>query len=110
MRGACWSTGTANESIGVTKGLMTVPRHASLRSNRESVVYCTGAVIRLVRVYPLVDPKHLDRYLVGFDFRQNDREELGINDAEQMARAVRAGLSKRLIYEQLTAPRKPKAL
>jgi transposase-like protein len=34
----------------------------------------------LVGVYQHVDVKHLDRYLAEFDFRQNTREKLGIND------------------------------
>jgi transposase-like protein len=53
----------------------------------------------LVGVYQRVDAKHLDRYLAEFDFRQNTREKLGVNDAERMALTVRASLGKRLTYE-----------
>ncbi len=34
----------------------------------------------LVGVYHHVDKHHLDRYLAEFDFRQNTRAKLGIND------------------------------
>jgi transposase-like protein len=37
----------------------------------------------LVGVYQHVDKKHLDRYLAEFDFRQNNRAKLGINDVER---------------------------
>ncbi len=37
----------------------------------------------LVGVYQHVDTKHLDRYLAEFDFRQNTRERLGINDSQR---------------------------
>jgi transposase-like protein len=53
----------------------------------------------LVGIYQRVDAKHLDRYLAEFDFRQNNREKLGVNDTERMARAVRAGRGKRLTYQ-----------
>ncbi len=62
----------------------------------------------LVGVYQRVDSKHLDRYLAEFDFRQNNREKLGINDTERMVLAVRSARGKRLTY-QTTPPRKPKA-
>jgi transposase-like protein len=53
----------------------------------------------LVGVYQRVGTKHLDRYLAEFDFRQNTREKLGVNDAERMALATRAAKGKRLTYQ-----------
>jgi transposase-like protein len=53
----------------------------------------------LVGVYQHVDKKHLDRYLAEFDFRQNTRAKLGINDEQRTALAVRAARGKRLTYE-----------
>jgi hypothetical protein len=55
----------------------------------------------LVGVYQRVDAKHLDRYLAEFDFHQNNREKLGINDTERMARAVRSARGKRLTYQTI---------
>jgi transposase-like protein len=53
----------------------------------------------LVGVYQHVDKRHLDRYLAEFDFRQNTRAKLGINDQERTDRAVRGMVGKRLMYK-----------
>ena len=53
----------------------------------------------LVGIYQHVDSKHLDRYLAEFDFRQNTREKLGINDEQRTAIAVRSARGKRLTYQ-----------
>jgi hypothetical protein len=52
----------------------------------------------LVGVYQHVDKKHLDRYLSEFDFRQNTRAALGINDVERAKRAIRGMVGRRLTY------------
>jgi transposase-like protein len=52
----------------------------------------------LVGVYQHVDRKHLDRYLAEFDFRQNTRAKLGINDVQRAALAVQGMAGKRLMY------------
>ena len=53
----------------------------------------------LVGVYQHVDSHHLNRYLAEFDFRQNTRERLGINDTRRAEDCV-AGqyVGKRLMY------------
>jgi hypothetical protein len=43
--------------------------------------------------------RHLDRYLAEFDFRQNTRAKLGIDDVQREALAVRAAKGKRLTYQ-----------
>jgi len=53
----------------------------------------------LVGIYQHVDIKHLDRYLAEFDFRQNTRAKLGIDDVERAAIAVRSAKGKRLTYQ-----------
>ncbi|MGF1608773.1 MAG: IS1595 family transposase [Kiloniellales bacterium] len=53
----------------------------------------------LIGVYQHVDNKHLDRYLAEFDFRQNNRAKLGINDIERADRALIGVKGKRLTYE-----------
>ncbi len=53
----------------------------------------------LVGIYQHMDAKHIDRYLAEFDFRQNTRAKLGINDEQRAALAVRAGKGKRLTYQ-----------
>jgi transposase-like protein len=52
----------------------------------------------LVGTYQHVDKKHLDRYLAEFDFRQNTREKLGIDDEQRADLAVKGMAGKRLTY------------
>lgn len=52
----------------------------------------------LVGVYQHMDSAHLDRYLAEFDFRQNTRAKLGINDTQRMGIAVAGAKGKRLTY------------
>jgi transposase-like protein len=53
----------------------------------------------LVGIYQHVDQKHLDRYLAEFDFRQNNRAALGINDEQRADVAVKGFSGKRLTYQ-----------
>ena len=53
----------------------------------------------LVGIYQHVDKKHLDRYLAEFDFRQNTRARLGINDVQREQIAVKGFAGKRLTYQ-----------
>jgi transposase-like protein len=52
----------------------------------------------LIGTYQHVDKKHLDRYLAEFDFRQNNRVALGIDDTERAEIALRGFAGKRLTY------------
>lgn len=52
----------------------------------------------LVGVYQHVDKHHLDRYLAEFDFRQNNRARLGINDTQRADLALDGMKGKRLTY------------
>lgn len=52
----------------------------------------------LVSTYQHVDKRHLDRYLSEFDFRQNTRAKLGIDDVERTKHAIRGMAGKRLTY------------
>jgi transposase-like protein len=52
----------------------------------------------LVGIYQHVDKHHLDRYLAEFDFRQNTRAKLGINDTQRAAIALQGVKGKRLRY------------
>jgi transposase-like protein len=55
----------------------------------------------LVGVYQHVDSKHLDRYLAEFDFRQNTRAKLGIDDVQREAIAIKGAKGKRLTFETI---------
>ena len=58
----------------------------------------------LIGTYQHVDKRHLDRYLAEFDFRQNTRARLGIDDVQRAALAVQAGKGKRLTYQTIDHP------
>jgi transposase-like protein len=53
----------------------------------------------LVGVYQHVDKKHLDRYLAEFDFRQNTRAKLGVDDEQRADLALKGFAGKRLTYQ-----------
>jgi hypothetical protein len=52
----------------------------------------------IVGIYQHVSTNHFDRYLAEFDFRQNTRARLGIDDVERARIAVRGAQGKRLTY------------
>jgi transposase-like protein len=54
----------------------------------------------LVGTYQHMSEQHLPRYLAEFDFRQNNRERLGVNDAGRAARVLKGAEGKRLTYQQ----------
>lgn len=53
----------------------------------------------LIGVYQRVESQHLDRYLSEFDFRQNTREKLGIDDTRRAEIALQGVRGKRLTYQ-----------
>ncbi len=53
----------------------------------------------MIGIYQHVEMQHLHRYTAEFDFRQNTRERLGIDDAERAQIALRGMKGKRLTYE-----------
>jgi transposase-like protein len=53
----------------------------------------------LVGVYQHMDARHLDRYLAEFDFRQNTRAKLGIDDSQRAEIALQGVKGKRLTYQ-----------
>lgn len=52
----------------------------------------------LVGTYQRVDKRHLNRYLAEFDFRQNNRVKIGIDDVTRANIAIRGMVGKRLMY------------
>lgn len=52
----------------------------------------------MVGVYQHCTERHLHRYLAEFDFRYNNRQKLGINDAARTEQAVIGAVGKRLTY------------
>jgi transposase-like protein len=53
----------------------------------------------MVGIYQHVESQHLHRYVAEFDFRQNTRERLGINDVQRAEIALKGFKGKRLTYQ-----------
>jgi transposase-like protein len=54
----------------------------------------------IIGTFHHVSPQHLKRYLGEFDFRYNERQGFGINDAARAVKAVRGTVGKRMTYQQ----------
>lgn len=59
----------------------------------------------MIGVYQHVESQHLQRYVAEFDFRQNNRARLGIDDAKRAEIALEGFKGKRLTYQ--TVAREP---
>jgi hypothetical protein len=51
-------------------------------------------------VYHHVSQQHLKRYLAEFDFRYNERQALGVSDAQRLAKSGQGIVGKRLTYRR----------
>jgi transposase-like protein len=54
----------------------------------------------IIGTYHSVSQQHLKRYLAEFDFRYNEREGLGVDDAARMAKSIPGIVGKRLTYRR----------
>lgn len=59
-------------------------------------------------VYHHVSPQHLKLYLAEYDYRYNQREAVGVNDAERMEKSISGIVGKRLTYRRTGEQRQPK--
>ena len=50
--------------------------------------------------YHHVSAQHLKRYLAEFDFRYNERENLGVSDAQRMEKSLKGIVGKRMTYRR----------
>ena len=57
----------------------------------------------MVGVYQHCGEQHLQRYLAEFDFRQNHRAKLGVNDEMRAEKALKGIVGKRLTYRRTNA-------
>jgi transposase-like protein len=53
----------------------------------------------LIGIYQHVESQHLHRYVAEFDFRQNTRERLGVDDVSRAKTALQGFKGKRLTYQ-----------
>jgi transposase-like protein len=58
----------------------------------------------MVGVYQHCESQHLHRYVAEFDFRQNTREKLGVDDVQRAEIALKGMKGKRLTYETVGKP------
>lgn len=61
----------------------------------------------IVGTYHSVSQRHLKRYLAEFDFRYNEREGLGVDDAARMAKSIPGIVGKRLTYRRTNKESQP---
>lgn len=54
----------------------------------------------IVGTFHHVSQQHLKRYLAEFDYRHNERQGLGVTDAERMAKSIGGIVGKRLTYRR----------
>jgi transposase-like protein len=54
----------------------------------------------IIGTYHSVSQQHLKRYLAEFDYRYNEREALGVDDAARMAKSIPGIVGKRLTYRR----------
>lgn len=54
-------------------------------------------------IYQHFGEQHLHRYLAEYEFRYNNREKLGCNDADRSTEAMKGIIGKRLTYKGLHA-------
>ena len=54
----------------------------------------------IVGTYHHVSQQHLKRYLAEFDYRYNEREALGMSDADRMEKSVQGIVGRRLTYRR----------
>ena len=76
VRGGFWHTNTAENYFSIMKRGIT-------------------------GVYHHVSQQHLKRYLAEYDFRYNEREALGVSDAQRMEKSIQGIVGKRLTYRQI---------
>lgn len=55
----------------------------------------------MIGTYQHVEAQHLHRYVAEFDFRQNTRERLGVNDVSRAEIALKGFKGKRLTYQTI---------
>lgn len=96
------------------KGLLSVADHEAVDHSKEYARKGKTGMVHtntlegyfsvfkrgLVGTYQHVSPQHMDRYLAEFDFRQNNRTAMGVDDITRAARILKGAEGKRLTYRQ----------
>jgi transposase-like protein len=88
--------------------------HSTVNHSIEEYVRCGGFIHTntienyfsifkrgVIGVYHHVSEQHLKRYLCEFDFRYNEREALGVDDAARMSKSIPGIVGRRLTYRRI---------
>jgi transposase-like protein len=89
-----------HESVDHDKQYVRKSRHGKVHTNTLEgffSVFKRG----MVGTYQHCGEQHLNRYLAEFDFRQNTRSKLGIDDAMRAEKALAGITGKRLTYRRI---------
>ena len=97
------------------KGLLSVAAHHAVDHSKHEYArdgvhvntlegYFSVLKRGMVGIYQHVEEQHLHRYLAEFDFRQTNREKVGVNDLRRAEIALQQAKGKRLTYETISEP------
>ena len=92
-----------HESVDHSKQYVRKGKHGEKVHTNTLEGYFSVFKRGLVGVYQHIEQQHLDRYLAEFDFRQNTRAKLGIDDVSRAAIALQGTKGKRLTYRTIGA-------
>ena len=103
--------GTVYRKMGLTASHETVDHNKEyVREGKTGTVHTNTlegffSVFKrgMVGTYQHCGEQHLQRYLAEFDFRQNTRAKLGIDDATRADIALKGVIGKRLTYRRINA-------
>ena len=112
-RGSALMTDEANHYVGIGKQFAS---HGHVEHNAKQYVngnahtntiegYFSIFKRGMKGVYQHCGEQHLHRYLAEFDFRYNNRDAVGVNDAMRAEKALKGIAGKRLTYRRIGARR-----
>jgi len=92
------NTGLKHESVDHNKGYVRAGKNGRKVHTNTLEGFFSVFKRGMVGIYQHCGEQHLDRYLAEFDFRQNTRAKLEIDDVSRASIALKATKGKRLTY------------
>jgi hypothetical protein len=86
------------ETVDHSKGIYARPGHNGPIHVNTLEGFFSVFKRGMIGVYQHVENQHLHRYMAEFDFRQNTRERLCVDDVQRAAIALQGFKGKRLSY------------
>ena len=90
--------GYRRETVDHSKGIYARPGHNGPIHVNTLEGFFSVFKRGMIGIYQHVENQHLHRYMAEFDFRQNTRERLGVDDVQRTAIALQGFRGKRLTY------------